>query len=204
MPTVPRATVGRLPLYLQFLDQLPVDRGRLSSQEIAAGTSLSAAQVRRDLSHFGALGTRGVGYDRQRLRDLLHRELGLTHTVPVAIVGAGNLGSALAGYPGFIVRGFRLVGLYDIDRAKVGTAVGRLTVRHLEQLSTDVSEEGIALAIIATPGEAALNLAERLVRMGVRGILNFAPITLKVPGARIHNVDLSNELQILSFYLGKS
>lgn len=204
MNKIPPATVGRLPLYLKFLDHLPSDRVRLSSQEIAGGTNLTAAQVRRDLSHFGALGTRGVGYDRNRLRDLLHRELGLTHSVPVAIVGAGNLGSALAGYQGFANRGFRLIALYDTDRNKVGGVVGRLPVRHMEQLSTDVSEEGIAIAILAIPGEAAHNVAERLVRLGVRCILNFAPTALRVPGARIHNVDLSNELQILSFYLTKS
>ncbi|MGH8874477.1 MAG: redox-sensing transcriptional repressor Rex [Acidimicrobiia bacterium] len=196
---MPRATVARLPVYLQCLDGLPTDRQTVSSEELAAASNVTAAQVRKDLSHLGSNGVRGVGYDTQRLRRLIQRELGLTGDVPVAIVGVGNLGTALANYQGFGERGFRIVALFDSHPAKVGASVRDHTIRHLDQLDP---KAGIAIGIIATPGEAAQQVADRLAGAGVRSILNFAPAVVRVPpGVEVRNVDLSTELQILSFYL---
>jgi redox-sensing transcriptional repressor len=199
MRAVPRATVARLAQYLQGLDQL---EGRtISSQAIAAVVGVGAAQVRRDLSYLGHQGVRGVGYDSEHLRRAIMRELGLIGTVGVAIIGAGNLGQALAGYGGFGDRGFEVFSLYDIDHSKVGQSVNGLPIRHIDHMAADARSGRFAIAIIATPAEAADEVLGRLNEAGIRSVLNFAPAVLRPPTAmEVRNVDLSTELQILSFY----
>src|SRR5438105_4714080 len=162
---------------------------------------VNAAKVRKDLSYLGSYGTRGVGYDVEYLLFQISRELGLTQDWPVVIVGIGNLGHALANYRGFSARGFRVVALVDADVAKVGEQVGELTVRHLDELPEIAAREGIAIGIVATPAAVAQDVADRLVEAGVTSILNFAPAVITVPkGVSLRKVDLSVELQILSFY----
>ncbi len=199
MREIPRATVARLARYLQGLDEF--GRPTVSSEEIAAAVGVNAAQVRRDLSYLGHQGVRGVGYDTDHLRGAIMRELGLLETVGVAIVGAGHLGQALAGYAGFLDRGFSVAGLYDVDPNKVGRSVHGSPIKHLDFMDEDARTGLFAIAIIATPAEAAPDVLERLGKAGVRSILNFAPAVLRPPSAvEVRNVDLSTELQILSFY----
>jgi redox-sensing transcriptional repressor len=199
MRAIPRATVGRLARYLQGLDES--GQATISSEEIAAAVGVNAAQVRRDLSYLGHQGVRGVGYDTEHLRGAIMRELGLLETVVVAIIGAGHLGQALAGYGGFLDRGFSVTGLYDVDPDKVGTSVYGFPIKHIDYMDDDARNGIFAIAIIATPAEHAPAVLERLGVAGVRSILNFAPAVLRPPSAvEVRNVDLSTELQILSFY----
>jgi redox-sensing transcriptional repressor len=203
MRAIPRATVGRLARYLQGLDQL--GRETVSSEEIAATVGVGAAQVRRDLSYLGHQGVRGVGYDSAHLRGAIMRELGLVETVAVAIVGAGHLGQALAGYGGFTDRGFRIAYLYDVDPEKVGTEVNGIPIRSLSGLEADARAGAFAIAIIATPADAAADVLARLGAAGIRSVLNFAPAVLRPPATvEVRNVDLSTELQILSFYRSRA
>jgi redox-sensing transcriptional repressor len=173
----------------------------VSSEQLAELAGVNAAKVRKDLSYLGSYGTRGVGYHVEHLLHEISRELGLTHDWPVAIVGIGNLGQALANYRGFGERGFEVVGLFDDDEAKVGTSVGELRVESLHDLDAAVRDRSIAIGIIAVPGHAAQHAADRLVEAGVTSILNFAPIVVVTPpGVSLRKVDLATELQILSFY----
>lgn len=162
---------------------------------------MNAAKVRKDLSYLGSYGTRGVGYDVEYLLHEISRELGLTHDWPVAIVGVGNLGQALANYRGFGARGFRVVALFDADPRKVGTRVGDLKIDALDDLPAVARAREVAIAIIATPAGVAQAVADRLVEAGVTSILNFAPTVVTAPaGVSLRKVDLAIELQILSFY----
>jgi redox-sensing transcriptional repressor len=157
--------------------------------------------VRKDLSYLGSYGTRGVGYDVEYLLFQMSRELGLTQDWPVAIVGLGNLGQALANYAGFGDRGFPIVALCDADDRVVGTTVHGIEVRHIRDLPRIAAEHGIAIGIIATPAAAAQEVADMLVAAGVSSILNFAPTVISVPEeVSLRKVDLAVELQILSFY----
>ena len=199
---IPEATVGRLPIYLRALvDIAEGGAGIISSEALAEAAGVNSAKVRKDLSHLGSYGTRGVGYDVAYLIHQVRRELGLTQHWPIVIVGVGNLGHALANYRGFAQRGFRVAGLVDADPAKVGEAVGDLTVRHLDDLAAVVREHDIAMGVICTPASEAQSVADRLVAVGVRSILNFAPAVLSVPpGVSVRKVDLAIELQILAYY----
>lgn len=199
---IPDATVARLPLYYRALLEL-VDQGvtTVSSERLAELAGMNAAKVRKDLSYLGSYGTRGVGYEAEFLVDRISRELGLTHDWPVAIVGVGNLGQALANYRGFGARGFRVLALVDADPAKVGEPVGELTIESLDDLPALVRDRGITIGIIATPAAVAQEVSDRLVASGVSSILNFAPAVVTVPeGVSLRKVDLAIELQILSFY----
>lgn len=192
-----RATIRRLPRYLRALE-LAADRASISSEELAAGVDTTAAVVRRDMRLLGFSGVRGVGYDVGRLRSHIRSELGLTADVRVAIVGAGNLGRALANYGGFARRGFRVVALFDADPEKVGEMVAGVDVHAVDRLA---DFEPFDIGIIATPGHVAQEVADLLIEAGVRSILNFAPTRIKVPtGVEVRQVDLSTELQILSYY----
>ena len=199
---IPEATVARLPLYLRSLLEVADARiVTISSERLAEMAGVNAAKVRKDLSYLGSYGTRGVGYDVQFLLVHINRVLGLTQDWPVVIVGIGNLGHALANYKGFSARGFRIAALVDADRAKVGEMVGDLAVRHLDDLPAIAAEEQIAIGIVATPASSAQEVADLLVAAGVTSILNFAPAVINVPrGVSLRKVDLSIELQILSFY----
>ena len=201
-PDIPKATVERLPRYLRCLEQLPRSRSTISSSDLARLSGVNSAKVRKDLSSLGSYGVRGVGYHVSDLAGQIRRELGLTEERKVVVVGIGNLGSALASYGGFSDRGFSIVGLYDVDPAKVGTTVDAHEVRSIDALATDVAANDVAIGIITTPAKVAQDVATRLVRAGVPSILNFAPALLKVPaGVQVRQVDLATELQILSFYM---
>lgn len=200
---IPEATVARLPVYLRSLLDLAEGRGQLtvSSEELASLAGVNAAKVRKDLSYLGSYGTRGVGYDVEYLLYQITRELGLTQDWNVAIVGAGNLGRALASYKGFSERGFRISSLFDVDDAVIGSEINGLTVRHLDELKEVVAEDGISIGVIATPPGSAQEVADRLSDAGVKSILNFAPMVVTVPpDVTVRKVDLSTELQILSFF----
>ena len=199
---IPEATVARLPVYLRILsEQFDCGVTNMSSEQLAEFAGLNAAKVRKDLSYLGSYGTRGVGYEVEYLVYQIRRELGLTHDWPVVIVGAGNLGQALAGYDGFSDRGFPVGGILDVDEAKVGSLVGGVRVRHLDEAAQVVQSRGISIGVIATPGAAAQDVADVLVAAGVTSLLNFAPTVINVPHAiSVRKVDLAVELQILSYY----
>ena len=200
---IPEATVNRLPVYLRALYAL-ADRGiaTVSSEELAAAAGVNSAKLRKDLSHLGSYGTRGVGYDVEYLVYQVSRELGLTQDWPVIIVGAGNLGHALANYGGFASRGFRIAALFDSDPQVVGTEIAYQVVRHADEIESVIARHGVSIGVIATPAaSAAQAVCERLVAAGITSILNFAPVVLNVPqGVDVRKVDLSIELQILAFH----
>jgi len=199
---IPDATVARLPVYLRALYTL-ADRGvsTVASDELAAAAGVNSAKLRKDLSHLGSYGIRGVGYDVEYLVYQVSRALGLNQNWAVVIVGAGNLGRALARYGGFVTRGFRIAALLDSDQSLVGREVGTVVVRHAGELEAIVATSGIAIGVIAVPAGAAQAVCDRLVAAGVTSILNFAPLVLTVPeGVDVRKVDLSIELQILAFH----
>jgi redox-sensing transcriptional repressor len=198
---IPDATVGRLPLYLRVLVGLAgAGEATVSSEQLAHMSGVNAAKVRKDLSHLGSYGTRGVGYDVEYLKFEISTALGLADESAVAIVGMGNLGRALANHPGFRDRGFPVAAVFDIDPEKVGESIDGLTVRHLDDLgSPDVPTATIA--VITTPASVAQDVADRLVEAGTRAILNFAPAVISVPAdVTVRQVDLTLELQVLNFY----
>jgi redox-sensing transcriptional repressor len=199
---IPEATVARLPVYLRCLvDMSERETHRVSSDQLAEAAGVNSAKVRKDLSYLGSYGTRGVGYDVEYLIYQVRRELGLEQDWSVAIVGVGNLGHALANYNGFGDRGFRIVALLDADPSTVGERVGDMVVEHIDDLDRVVKEEQVAIGIVATPASSAQEVCDRLVAAGVTSILNFAPASLQVPpGIFLRKVDLSTELQILSFH----
>jgi len=201
-PGVPNATVARLPVYLRALHALAdVGRTTVSSEALAEAAGVGSAKLRKDLSHLGSYGTRGVGYDVGELVHHISSTLGLGQRWSVVLVGVGNLGQALAGYGGFDDRGFRVAALVDADPGRVGEVVAGLTVLPLQDLPRVVREQGVSIGVIATPATGAQDVCDRLVAAGVRSILNFAPAVLQVPpGVDVRRVDLSNELQILSFH----
>src|SRR6476646_9576100 len=199
---IPEASVARLPVYLRILsDQLEHGVTTISSEELAELGGVNAAKVRKDLSYLGSYGTRGVGYDVDFLVYQIRRELGLTHDWPIVIVGAGNLGQALAGYDGFRSRGFPVAGIVDNDPAKIGSMIGGVRVRAVGELPAMVRASHVSIGVVATPADAAQEAADLLVAAGVTSILNFAPVVLNAPsGVNVRKVDLAVELQILSYY----
>jgi redox-sensing transcriptional repressor len=199
---IPEATVARLPIYLRsLLEVAEAKTSTISSERLADLAGVNAAKVRKDLSYLGSYGTRGVGYDVEYLLYQISRELGLTQAWPVAIVGVGHLGHALANFRSFSARGFEIVALFDSDPAKVGEKIDELTVHSMDALAEVVKRENVAIGIITTPPHVAQDVADRLVAAGITSILNFAPTVLSVPeNVSMRKVDLSIELQILSFY----
>jgi redox-sensing transcriptional repressor len=202
MPKISEATVSRLPIYADCLARFAghgVDV--ISSEELATAAGVTAAQLRKDLSCLGSFGTRGIGYVVDDLRDQIGRHLGLTRQWSVAIVGYGKLGTALANYRGFGEKSFKVVAAFDVDSGTVGTKSNGLEVFSIEDIDQVVREKGIQLAIITTPASAAQPMVDRLILAGVKSILSFAPTVLNVPdGVVLRAVDLSTEMQILSFY----
>jgi redox-sensing transcriptional repressor len=200
-PDLPEATIARLPEYLRALHNLEEGADTISSEGLAAAAGVNSAKLRKDLSHLGSYGTRGVGYDVALLIDQIEYILGLHQRRAVCLVGVGNLGHALAGYDGFASRGFRIVALFDAADGRIGEQINGLVVKHIDELAQVAVEESIAIGVIATPAEAAQGVADMLVAAGVTSILNFAPCVLSVPaGVDVRKVDLAIELQILSFH----
>jgi len=197
---IPDATVARLPIYLRCL-AMRAGTGTCSSKDLAQTAGVNAAQVRKDLSFLDAQGVRGVGYNIDELRIQVRKALGLTHAFPIVIIGAGDLGRALANYGGFIEWGFSVAAILDVDARKIGSRIGETAVEPMDDLEQIVSERGIDIGIVATPAQHAQSAAERLNAAGVRSILNFAPTVLSIPDAEVRRVDLSTELQILAYHL---
>jgi redox-sensing transcriptional repressor len=199
---VPEATVARLPIYLRVLTTL-ADEGvsTVSSDTLAAAAGVTPAKVRKDFSHLGSYGTRGVGYDVGVLLERIAARLGLTEDRAVLLAGVGNLGHALARYGGFPARGFRIVALVDADPARAGEVVGEVEVRPVDEMERLIEDCQVTIGVICTPAGAAQQVCDRLVAAGVTSILNFAPVVLSVPqGVDVRKVDLAVELQILSFH----
>ncbi len=203
MKHIAESTVRRLSLYLRFLEDFETQGHKtISSGELAAQGGTTSAQVRKDLSFFGSFGKRGLGYSVSALSQSIREILGLGKHWRVIIVGAGKIGAALAQYRGFRERGFSVVGVYDVDGARIGRALDGLTVRDQASLEMDIAELKPEMALIAVPGEAAQVVADRLVAAGVRAILNFAPAPLHVPAdVTLRSVNMAVELEILSYAL---
>jgi redox-sensing transcriptional repressor len=197
------STIRRLSLYLQFLDECErKGETTVSSDALAERGGASSAQARKDLSFFGSFGRRGVGYGVPLLATRLREILGLVRHYRVVLMGEGRIGSALAAYPGFRARGFDIVAVYDADPARIGKSVDGLVVRSSDRLEADLAAEPADIAVIGTPAEVAQAVADRLVRCGVRALLNFAPVTLNVPAHVVAtNVNMALELEALSFAL---
>lgn len=200
---VPEGVVERLPLYLDTLLALADTRqATVSSARLGELTGVNPAQIRRDLTHFGSFGQRGVGYDVGALTTHIQRILGADHANRIALVGAGNLGTAIANYSALDTHGFVLSGVFDNDPAKVGRDLGRLHVQHVDQLDEFIRSLEIAIGIIAVPTVAAQDVADRLCRAGVRCILNYTPVSVVVPeGVVLHNTDPVHELLHTLYYL---
>jgi redox-sensing transcriptional repressor len=199
---IPGPTVARLPLYRRALAVI-TERGvtNVSSSELAGLVGVNPATLRRDLSRFGSYGTRGTGYEVPRLLAWVDTALALDRDWPVAIVGIGNLGRALARSRGFRSGGFRVAVLADVDPSIVGTMLDGMIVEHLDRLDEACARELVRIGVITTPASASQSVADRLVAAGVHSILNFAPVTLAVPpGVTVRQVDLAAELQVLAFY----
>jgi len=200
---IPEATIQRLSIYSRFLERLE-KKGviTVSSGDIAKGVGVSPAQVRKDLAYFGEFGTRGVGYN---VKDLIHyilKILGLTKPWPVILVGAGNLGTALCTYRGFLDRGFNIVGVFDNDLLKIGKRIQDLDVLPLERIPEVVKEHDVKIGIIAVPLGAVQDIAHELVRAGIKALLTFGPVVLDLPSdVIVRNVDLAVKLEILTFNL---
>ena len=199
---IPPATVARLPAYRRALmDAADTGVRTVASGALADAVGVHPDQVRKDLSHLATRGTRGVGYDVRALITETSAILGLDEERVVVLVGAGNLGRALAAYEGFAPQGFRLAAVLDVDAAVVGTRVGALDVAHLDRLRTVVRRDRADVGVVAVPGPAAQDVVDAMVAAGLRAILNFAPVHVRVPdGVAVRRVDLSTELQMLSFH----
>ncbi|HXE58592.1 MAG TPA: redox-sensing transcriptional repressor Rex [Gemmatimonadales bacterium] len=203
MRKIADSTVRRLSLYLRFLEEFE-EQGieTVSSEALAARGGTTSAQVRKDLSFFGSFGKRGLGYSVPELAGRLREILGLKRRYRVALIGAGKIGSALIQYRGFRQRGFDIVVIFDNDPAKIGRRWDGLVVRDIAELEQVLAREPVEIAVLVTPAEAAQGVADRLVRLGVKAILNFAPIQLSVPpDVEVKTVNLALELETLSFAL---
>ncbi|KAD4060167.1 redox-sensing transcriptional repressor Rex [Arthrobacter yangruifuii] len=203
---IPPASLDRLPVYLRVLTAMLGDGiERVSSDELAEAAGVNSPKLRKDLSYLGSYGTRGVGYDVAYLSGQISAALGLTLTWRVAIVGAGNLGRALAGYPGFGSRGFEVVALLDADPMVIGQEVGWLRISPVDSLEAVLAKTRANMAVLAVPAEVAQDLCDRLVESGITSILNFAPVVLQAPDdVQIRKVDMATELQILAYHAQRS
>lgn len=203
---IPETTIQRLPGYLRCLLDAKAQRLPLvNSTVLAEMCGTNAAQVRKDFSYLGELGTRGIGYDVDALIGYISTVLGLNELRKVVLVGYGRFGSALLGYPGFTQMGFEIVAVLDADADKVGTRVGDVAVSNVADLEAVITASGAEIAILATPAPATQAIAERLVAAGVRSILNLAPVRLNLPAdVAVRHVCLSTELQVLSFHLAQN
>ena len=200
---IPDIVVGRLPLYLRSLQQMGLEgRQVTSSQELGERLGISAAQIRKDLSQFGEFGKQGTGYDILNLIDQLRKILKIEAVWDVVVVGAGDIGSAVARYQGFKDRGFRVTMVFDNDPGVIGSKVGDYIVQDIAQLDVLVQSSGAKIAMIAVPAAYAQSVADQLVKAGVKAILNYAPISLSVPGeVRLQHIDPSTHLQRMTYYL---
>lgn len=201
---IPDIVIGRLPLYLRVLNQL-VQEGQsvTSSHELGVRLGISSAQIRKDLSHFGEFGKQGTGYQISYLQTQLKQILQVNREWPMIVVGAGDLGRALAHYGGFVERGFRVVGVFDSDQRKIGKGTNAHEVLPVSAMAHFIREHGVKIAMLAVPGGAAQAVADVLVDAGIQAILNYAPITLTVPeNVHVQYIDPVMHLQRMTYYLG--
>jgi redox-sensing transcriptional repressor len=203
---VPQGVVERLPAYLNVLLHLrSTGCDTVSSARLSELAEVNAAQIRRDLAYFGQFGKRGVGYDIPLLTDRIQHILGSDHVQRIAIVGAGNLGTALASYDGLRSRGFVVAGVFDRDPSKIGQRVGDLIVRDINELERVVSEQGIRFGVVAVPSAAAQQVVDRLCKAGIRVIVNYSTAFVDVPqGVTLHNTDPVRELLHTLYYLSRA
>ncbi|HET9513127.1 MAG TPA: redox-sensing transcriptional repressor Rex [Gemmatimonadales bacterium] len=203
MRKIADSTVRRLSLYLRYLEEFETEgQATVSSEALATRGGTTSAQVRKDLSFFGSFGKRGLGYPVAELGTKLRDILGLSRRYRLVVIGAGKIGSALVQYRGFRQRGFDIVGLFDNDSAKIGSTYDGLPVRDVAELEQALANERPDIGVIVVPGDQAQTVADRLVRGGVKAILNFAPAPLQVPeDVSLKNVNLALELEALSFAL---
>ena len=203
MKRIAESTVRRLSIYLSFLEEIE-ERGvtTTSSDDLARLGGTTSAQVRKDLSFFGSFGKRGLGYSVPELSTRLREILGLGKQWKVAIVGAGKIGAALARYAGFAERGFLVTGVYDSDQAKIGNKSGGVVIKSMDDLDRDVADGKYDIAVLTVPAEAAQSIVDRLVKVGIKAILSFAPTQLSVPAdVTLRTVNMAMELEGLTFAL---
>lgn len=200
---IPDIVIGRMPLYLRVLQSMSQENRQVtSSQELGERLGISAAQIRKDLSQFGEFGKQGTGYDIKFLRDQISQILNTDQDWDVAVVGIGDIGSALAHYGGFANRGFRVAMLFDNDPQKIGKFEGDFRIQDSANIVQEIRESNIRVAMIAVPGDSAQLVADELVEAGVKAILNYAPVTLNVPpDVRLQYIDPVNHLQRMTYYL---
>ena len=200
---IPDIVIGRLPIYLRALTRLgQAGNDVTSSHELGQRLGISSAQIRKDLSHFGGFGKQGTGYQIEFLIEKLRQVLKVDRQWEVALVGAGDLGRALAHYGGFVDRGFRIVCVFDSAADKIGKPLDGFIIEPIESMAQIISERDIKIAMIATPAESAQLVADQLVEAGVRALLNYAPINLNVPdGVRVQYIDPVVGMQRMTFYL---
>lgn len=199
--SIPDPAVRRLSLYLRQLEAfLRKNRQTISSKHLGESLNLTDAQVRKDLAYFGQFGRPGIGYRVDDLIGQIRKVLGTDKTWNVVLIGAGNLGRALSGYKGFGPKGFQLVAVFDNDDAKVGKRYGSFTIQALSELESVVQREQVRLAILAVPADSAQDVADQAVSAGIRGLLNFAPVSINVPArVAVSTVDVAVHLEQLSF-----
>lgn len=200
---IPDIVIGRLPVYLRALQQMKQEgRQVTSSQELGERLGISAAQIRKDLSQFGEFGKQGTGYNIEYLANQVREILKVNRSWDVVIIGAGDIGRALAGYNGFSERGFRIKAIFDNNPALVGTKQGEFAISDSKTMKDEIQAAGIKIAMIAVPATHAQEVADQLVEAGIRAILSYAPVNLNVPaGVRVQNIDPSIHLQRMTYYL---
>lgn len=200
---IPDIIISRLPIYLRALQRM-ADRGvkTTSSQELGEQVGISAAQIRKDISQFGEFGKQGTGYSIQYLLEKLREILKVSSTWDVVVVGAGDMGHALANYQGFHDRGFRILAIFDNNPARIGQKIGAYTVEDSANMAERIKQAGVQIAMITVPAAAAQSVANQLVQAGIKAILNYAPITISVPdGVKVQYIDPAIHLQRMTYYL---
>ena len=203
---IPRATLKRLPLYYRFVNTLK-SKGidRVNSKAISEGLNIDSATIRRDFSYFGELGKKGYGYNIDSLLHFFKNEISENDEIKIAIVGVGNLGKALLTYNFSIHDEMTITAAFDIDKDIVGTKVGKVTVKHIDDISSELQKQNINVVILTTPGSVAQSVSDRLIKADVKGILNFTPARIDVPNdVQVHHIDLGIELQSLLFFMKNS
>ncbi len=202
-PKISQAVVRRMPIYLRYLNELNQKNIiTVSSRDLGGKLGLNPAQIRKDLAYFGEFGKKGIGYDVSYLIEKIKDILKLNQTTNVAIVGAGNLGRALCNYNVYLKDNMKITAIFDNFPEKVGEQINNLRVKSMEKLREEVKKEAIKVGIITVPANEAQHVAEQFVEAGVKAILNFAPIVIKVPSdIKVHHADFTTELQSLAYYL---
>jgi len=200
---ISEAVVRRLPVYLRFLNELSKKSVHtVSSQDLGQKLDLNPAQIRKDLAYFGEFGKKGIGYDVDYLIEKIRQILKLDKLIPVALVGAGNLGRALCNYNAYLKDNMKIVAVFDAHESKIGESINNLKVKPMRELKETIAALHVRIGIITVPANEAQNVANEFVSAGVEAILNFAPIIIKVPNEmRVHHADFTTELQSLAYYL---